>query len=185
MSGGAHLPSGPPCHSYVLDTNNEARPAGATHVDDAGRRVSPRLAAGLGETGLRFSATTRSPFAFRLGTLSLQRAGHGRRFEETAVVHQTRVAGAFQFVEQLSAQSSHDRSIRWIGRHIVHLVRVLLQVKQLLARPLAVRMVEVPFPLRIVSMVHQPRFGGPRVFVGQRGKRVLREFLCRRRIVAV
>jgi arylsulfatase A-like enzyme len=76
----------------------------------------------------------------------LHRTGHRGRLEKAPVVYQARIAGAFQFVQQLLTQLGYGGGVRRIGCHVIHLVRIFLQVEQLLAGSFPVCVVEEALP---------------------------------------
>src|SRR5690606_5852665 len=93
--------------------------------------------------------------------------GHWGRLEKLAVVDHPRISGAFEFREQSFPQVFHNLGIFGIVRHVVHLMGILFEIEQFLARSFAVGVFEVLFPLWIVAVLHDPRLGGAGVFIGQ------------------
>jgi hypothetical protein len=107
----------------------------------------------------------------------LDGAGHWRGFKESPVVHQSRVAGALEFVHQALLQGGACLRILRIGGDVFRLIRISLEVVKLLARALAIDPLEMRFPLRVVPHAHEPGLRRAGVFIGERDARVLGEFL--------
>ncbi len=95
--------------------------------------------------------------------------------ERAAIAGHAGVAGALELGHQLGVEFLFDGGVFRNARDVFDLVGVALQNKQLLARAFSESVIVMPFPLRFIAMLHEPRFGGARVEVAEGDKGVVRQ----------
>lgn len=176
---------------------HERRPAGGTQRELAVRAIepdpAPRQAIQVRCLDHRMAVATEGVVHVvggdeehvRAGGRGRNRAGQRWRLEVTALPDHARVPGAFEFPEQPPLKRRARPGVARIGRHVLDLMRIGLQIVQLFARSASINPREMSAPFRVLPLPHQPRLGRTRILVQQGRIGVFGQLLRSRRTRSV